>query len=193
MYKQINVSIKKKLSKCTTGFKKLHETQHSMVTMLEKWRKVIDKTEYIHLSAPYLFMKAFDTINHHILLAKLHAYGFSKNALNLISSYLTNRKQGVQNNSNFSTAKTIISGILQRSIDGHLLSKLFINDLALYLTETMLSNYDDDNNLLNIGKDINEVKDTLAKDFRIVTNWFYENFMILNIATGNNIVWKYGP
>ena len=182
-----------KLSKCTTCFKKFHGTQHSTVTMLEKWKKVIDKTKYIHLSAPYLFKKAFDTINHHILLERLHAYGFSKNALNLVSSYLTNRKWGVQNNSNFSTAKTIISGILQRSIDGHLLSKLFINDLALYLTETMLSNYDDDNNLLNIGKDINEVKDTLAKDFRIVTNWFYENFMILNIATGNNIVWKYGP
>ena len=184
-----------KLSKCTTGFRKFHGTQHSMVTMLEKWKKVIDKTEYIHLSAPYLFMNAFDTINHHILLVRLHAYGFSKNALNLMSSYLTNRKRGAQNNSNFSTAKTIISRILQRSIDGPLLFKLFINDLALYLTETMLSNYDDDNNLFSIGKDINEVKDTLAKDFRIVTNWFYENFMVLNIVTRNKKIgsWKYGP
>ena len=140
-------------------------------------------------------MNAFDTINHHILLVRLHAYGFSKNALNLMSSYLTNRKRGAQNNSNFSTAKTIISRILQRSIDGPLLFKLFINDLALYLTETMLSNYDDDNNLFSIGKDINEVKDTLAKDFRIVTNWFYENFMVLNIVTRNKKIgsWKYGP
>ena len=103
-------------------------------------------------------------------LSRLHAYGFSKNALNLMSSYLTNRKQGVQNNSIFSAAKTIISGILQRSIGGPLLFKSFINDPALYLTETMLSNYDDDSNLFSIGKDINEVKDTLAKDFRIVTN-----------------------
>ena len=87
-----------------------------------------------------------------------------------MSSYLTNRKQGVQNNSIFSAAKTIISGILQRSIGGPLLFKSFINDPALYLTETMLSNYDDDSNLFSIGKDINEVKDTLAKDFRIVTN-----------------------
>ena len=156
--------------KFTKGFKKFHGTQHSTVTMLEKWKKVIDKTEYIHLSAPYLFMKVFDTINHHILLARLHAYGFSKNALNLMSSYLTNRKQGVQNNSNFSAAETIISGILQRSIGGPLLFKLLINDPALYLTETMLSNYDDDSNLFSIGKDINEVKDTLAKDFRIATN-----------------------
>ena len=44
----------------------------------------------------------------------------------------------------------------------------------------MLSNYADDNNLFNIGRDLNKVKDTLAKDFGIVTNWFYENFMVLN-------------
>ena len=44
----------------------------------------------------------------------------------------------------------------------------------------MLSNYADDNNLFSIGKDINKVKNTLAKDFGTVTNWFYENFMVLN-------------
>ena len=44
----------------------------------------------------------------------------------------------------------------------------------------MLSNYADDNNLLRIGKDINKVKGTLTKDFRIVTNWFCEIFMVSN-------------
>ena len=44
----------------------------------------------------------------------------------------------------------------------------------------MLSSYADDNNLFSIGKDINKVKDTLAKGFGIVTNWFHENFMVLN-------------
>ena len=43
-----------------------------------------------------------------------------------------------------------------------------------------LRNFTDDNNLFSIGKDINKVKDTLAKDFEIVTNWLYENFMVLN-------------
>ena len=124
--------------------------------------------------------KTFDTINHDLLLAKLHAYGFSINALNLMCSYLKNRKQRVQINNNFSATKSVIAGVLQGSIDGPLLFNLFINDLVLFLTETMLSNYTDDNNLFSIGRDLNKVKDTLAKDFGIVTNWFYENFMVLN-------------
>ena len=44
----------------------------------------------------------------------------------------------------------------------------------------MLSNYTDENNLFIIGKNINKVKDALTKDFGIVTNWFYDNFMVLN-------------
>ena len=124
--------------------------------------------------------KIFGTINQDLLLAKPHAYGFSKNALNLMCSYLKNRKQRVQINNNFSAAKTVIAGVPQGSIDGPLLFNLFIKDLVFFLTETILSNYADDNNLFCIGKDINKVKNTLAKDFGIVTNWFYENFMVLN-------------
>ena len=179
IYKQINEYMENKLSKFITGFRKLHGTQHSMVTMLEKWKKALDNKEYIGV----LFIdlsKVFDTINHDLLLAKLHAYGFSINALNLMCSYLKNRKQRVQINNNFSATKSVIAGAPQGSIDGPLLFNLFINDLVLFLTETMLSNYADDNNLFSIGRDLNKVKDTLAKDFGIVTNWFYENFMVLN-------------
>ena len=63
----------------------------------------------------------------------------------------------------------------------------------LFLTKTILGNYADGNNLFNIGEDINKVKDTLAKDFVIVTNWFFENFMALNskkchfMCTGRDI------
>ena len=170
IYKQINEYMENKLSKFITGFIKLHGTQHSMVTMLEKWKKALGKKEYICV----LFMdlsKVFDTINHDLLMAKLHGYGFSINALNLMC---------VQINNNFSATKSVIAGVPQGSIDGPLLFNLFINDLVLFLTETMLSNYADDNNLFSIGRGLNKVKDTLAKDFGKVTNWFYENFMVLN-------------
>ena len=122
--------------------------------------------------------KAFDTINHDFLLAKMHAFGFSKKVLNLMCSYLKNRKERLQTNSNFIAAKTIIAGVSQSSIDGPTLFKLFINDHVLFLTKTMLSNYND-NNLFSIEKDVSKVKDTLPKDFGIVTNLFYENFMVL--------------
>ena len=123
--------------------------------------------------------KAFDTINHDLLLAKLRAYGFSNNALNLMCSYVKNRKQRTQINNHFSSKKYIIAGVPQGSIDGPLLFNFFINDLIFFIT-TFLSNYADDNSLYNTGKDLKLVKSVLVKDFRAVKEWFYENFMIFN-------------
>ena len=70
--------------------------------MLEKWKKAIDKAEYV--SALFMDLsKAFDTINHDLLLAKLKAYRFLLDAVKLIHSYLKNRKQQVQINNKFSS------------------------------------------------------------------------------------------
>ena len=121
------------------------------MTVLEKWKSALDKGENIY----FLYMdlsKAFDTINHDLLLEKLKAYGFSINALDLMCSYLKNRKQPVQIN-NFSSAKKVHAGVPQGSIDGYLLFNLFINDSVLFLSDTFLSNYADDNNLYSIGKE----------------------------------------
>ena len=83
--------MKDKLSKCLAGFRKSHGTQYLLVTMLEKWKKAVDKGEYV--SALFMDLsKAFDTINHDLLLAKLKAYGFSLNAVKLMYSYLKIRK-----------------------------------------------------------------------------------------------------
>ena len=72
-----------KISNYVTGFRKSYGTQHSLVIMLESWKQAIDKGEYI--SAMYTDLsKAFDTINHNLLLAKLKVYGFSTSALNLL-------------------------------------------------------------------------------------------------------------
>ena len=83
--------------------------------ILEKWKNVLDKEEYVCV----LFMDistAFDTIIHDLLLAKLRAYRFSNNALNLMCSYLKNRKLRTQINKNFSSEKNIIAGVTQGSI-----------------------------------------------------------------------------
>ena len=89
IYKQINNFMENKISKCVTGFRKSHGTQHSLIAMLEKWKKALDKEE--NLSAIFMdISKAFDTINHDLLLARLKAYGFSKQALSFMCSYLKN-------------------------------------------------------------------------------------------------------
>ena len=105
---------------------------------------------------------AFDTINHELLLVvKLKAHGISINALDLICSYLKNRRQSVQINNNFSSAKKVHADVPQASIDGPLLFNLFLNDSLLFLSDTFLSNYADNNNLYSIGNDHGIIKNLL--------------------------------
>ena len=88
--------------------------------MLELWKEALDKGK----SVGAIFMdlsKAFDTLNHDLLIAKLEAYGFSENSLNYIQSYLRNRLQRTNVNNNFSLWKDIFSGVPQGSKLGALM------------------------------------------------------------------------
>ena len=77
--------------------------------------------------------KAFDTINHELLLAKLKAYDFSKKALSFMCSYLKKRRQRVQINNKFSSSKDVTAEVPHGSIDGPLLFNLFISDLFFFI------------------------------------------------------------
>ena len=95
---------------------------------------------------------AFDTINHNIMLTKLKPYVFSANTLNLMHSYIKNRKQKVYVNNKFSLERNANAGVPQGSIDELLLFKLFMNYLVFFIQCSVLSIYADDNNLFVIGK-----------------------------------------
>ena len=125
--------------------------------MQEKWKKGLSKEE--DMSAMFIDPpKAFDTINHGLLLSKLIAYGFSKQALSFRCSYLKNRKRRVQINNKFSSLKEVIAGLPQGSIDEPLIFNLFINDIVLFICFSTLSNYADDNHLFTSGTDIQLIK-----------------------------------
>ena len=105
--------------------------------------------------------KAFDTMNHNLLIAKLRAYGFQEDALVFIKSYFTNTQQRVRVNSNFSMWKEKVSGISQGSILVPLLFKIFLNDLFFFAEKSDLSNYADDNTFYSSGNDLEKVKKAL--------------------------------
>ena len=87
MYTQIESFMEDKLSKLLTGFRKNHSTQHCLINMLEKWKNTLDKGGFV--CAMFIDLsKAFDTMNHDFLIAKLGAYGFQKDALSFMKSYL---------------------------------------------------------------------------------------------------------
>ena len=88
------------------GFRENHNTQHSLLKMLEKWKLVSDKG--YNIGAIFMDLsKVFDTLNHELLLAKLNAYGFSDNAITYVKSYFSNGYQRTNKNNKFSTWKNV--------------------------------------------------------------------------------------
>ena len=111
--------------------------------------------------------KAFDTINHNLLLAKLKAYGFPDQNLNLLQSYFCSRFQRSIINGSFSSWNEVITGVPQSSILGLLLSNIFLNDIFLFISKCQRCKYADDNTLYKSGNKTQKIKSDLEMDFMI--------------------------
>ena len=147
--------------------------------MLEKWKRSIDNGKMFGALLTDLW-KAFDCIDHELLIAKLNAYGFSLTALKLVLSYLSNRKQRTKINSSYSSWLEIIFAVPQGSILGPLLFSVFLLDLFFIIENTDIASYADNNTPYIRTDDIDGVIKSLEEASATLFKWFSDNLMKSN-------------
>ncbi len=124
--------------------------------------------------------KAFDLVDHYLLLDKLHHIGLDQNALCWFNAYLHCRRQYVTFNGSQSTSALVNSGVPQGSILGPLLFSIFINDLPQTCSNCHTHLYADDTVLYFANSDISKIQNSLQSDFNLIQNWFTNNKLFLN-------------
>ena len=141
--------------------------------MIEKLRKSLD---FRRASVALLteLSKVFDCLPHDVLIAKLHAHGIKKGSLNLLYSYLKNRKQRVRLNNTYSEWIDILFGVPHGSILGPLLFDIFLCDLFSFLHDIPVANYADDNTPYCTGLKISDVLIKLENAPETMLQWFKE-------------------
>ncbi len=123
--------------------------------------------------------KAFDTVDHAILIDKLSSFGICENELKWFKSYMTNRTQQVDYNGTLSDQRTITTGVPQGSILGPLLFVMFVNDAPDAVKE-LIDLYADDTTLQAADNDLQNLESKLNSELESLNNWFTKNRLILN-------------
>ena len=161
------------------GFRKGHSTAHAVMYLTELIRDCIDKGKF----ACGVFLdlqKAFDTVDHSILLTKMSHYGIRGKANSLFKSYLEDRSQYVTIDGRTSEKCSIKHGVPQGSVLGPLLFLIYINDLNFSIKHSRTIHFADDTSLLNCNRSLKKLNKQVNHDLRLLNEWLRSNKISLN-------------
>jgi hypothetical protein len=136
--------------------------------------------------------KAFDTVNHDILLMKLQAIGLSSDIVNWFRSYLSDRLQTVNISNISSSPSKIRCSVPQGSILGPLLFLIYVNDMSAVVKNKLLL-YADDSAILVSGKNKDQITSALSKDLEFVSHWLVDNKLSLHLGKTESILFGSKP
>ena len=184
MHKRIYAFLEKHeiLYQLQFGFRAGYSTTHALIHMTEAIRSALDSGS-VTCGIFVDFQKAFDTVNHEILLKKLEHYGFRGVINNWFRSYLTDRKQKVVINGFESESKNLLHGVPQGSVLGPILFLIYINDLHRCIKHSTTYHFADDTNLLHISKDYKTLQRKVNYDLFSLHKWLTANKMWITQRT----------
>jgi len=183
MYRQLITFIKSQriLSNNQFGFRENSSTSDAVSEFIDNVYNKLDKK--LSLITVFLdFSKAFDTVNHDILIAKLDHLGIRGQALEWFRSYLSDREQYVSVEGSCSTRALVRTGVPQGSILGPLLFLLYINDMSKCTRNLQFVHFADDTTVFNSGSNIADVVNEMNAELTRIADWLKANRLSLNVG-----------
>ena len=164
------------------GFRKSRSCELALNSMIQSWRESLGSEKEV-FSLFLDFSKAFDTVDHTLLIQKLNHYHLHADVIRLLENYLSKRSIRVRVNKELSKRNPLGNvSVPQGSCLGPLLFIIYINDLSHLRTNSKKWLFADDTTLVIDGKDINEMKENLQHDLSKITEWLKYNRLIINLS-----------
>jgi hypothetical protein len=183
------IKTKKVLYSGQYGFQNNLSTNNAIMELTEEITSAFDESKYT-LGVFIDLKKAFDTIDHNILLQKLKRYGIRGVANKWIYSYLEERLQYVSVNNTKSTKQTVRCGVPQGSVLGPSLFILYVNDMCKASNILKAILFADDSNLFLYGHNIKDMCDVVSNELNYLNQWFAVNKLSLNVSKTNFMIFS---